>query len=63
MLEAGGSRQTGSSLQLFYQLPCVQGIQEIDVTGTSVQYFNREFAFLHENSGRLLIGIAPVLKL
>ena len=62
MLETGGGRQTCGNLQFLDQLPRVESVQEIDIAGTAVQYFNGQFALFHVDSGRLLVGVATILQ-
>ena len=42
--------QSGSFFQLLDELPAVECIQKINVSGTSVQYFDRQFPFLHKDA-------------
>ena len=63
MLEAGCCGQTRSLLQFLDKLPAVQGIEEIDVAGTAIQYFEGQFSLFHVNAGRFLVGVATILQL
>ena len=63
MLEACRRGQAGGLLQLFDQLPGIQCIQKVDITGTPVQHGDREFrTVLHVDFGRLLIRVAAVFQ-
>ena len=63
VFEAGRSRLIQRLFQFLDQLPAVQSIQEVDVAGAPVQDRKGQFAAtLHGESGRLLIGIAPVFQ-
>jgi hypothetical protein len=62
MLEAGSGGQAGGSLQLFDKLPAVEGIEEVDVTGTAVDDFHGKVAVLHVDTCGFLVGITTVLK-
>ena len=44
MLEAGHRGQAQGRLQFLHQLPAVEGVQEIDVSGTAGQNLNRQIA-------------------
>ena len=62
MLKGGGRRKAGGFLQLSYQLPAVEGIQEVDVSGASGKHLDGQFASVsHVDPGRFLIGVASVL--
>ena len=61
MLKGSSSRQAGSLLQLLHQLPAVESVQEIDITGTAVQNLNRQLcAVAHVNTCAALIRIAAI---
>ena len=62
VFEGSGAGQTGGLLQLLYQLPAVQGIQKVDVAGAAVQHGYGQLTLLHEDLGRLLVGIAAVFQ-
>ena len=60
-----GSRRgfSGRCLQLFDQLPSVQGVQQVDVAGTAVQDCDgQSAAVFHVNTGRLLIGVTAIFQ-
>ena len=63
MLETCCCRQASGLLQLAHQLPAVECVQEVDVAGTAVENLDGEFAFLHIDARRLLVGVATVLEL
>ena len=61
MFERSGCGKSCSFLQLFYQLPAVESIQEIDISGLAVQHGHRQItAVFHEDSGRLLVRVTSV---
>ncbi len=63
MLEGGGGGKAQGFLQLFDKLPCVQRVQEIDITGLAVKDGHRQFAAVpHENPGGLLVRVAAVFQ-
>ena len=62
VLKGSGGGHTGGFLQFFHQLPSVQGIQEVDVSRSSVQHGDGQFPLLHVDAGRLLVGVTAVLK-
>ena len=47
MLERCCGWQTCCCLELLDQLPAVKGVEQIDIAGTAVEYFEWEFTFLH----------------
>ena len=62
-----GKRKTNSStcgrymLQLFYQLPAVESIQEIDITRFAGKHLDRKLtSVFHINAGRFLVGVASI---
>ena len=61
MLERGGSGQASGLFQFFYQLPRVEGVEEVDVAWTAVEHFDGQLAFGHVDARRLLVRIASVL--
>ena len=61
VLEAGGRGQAGGGLKLAHELPTVERIEEVNVSGTAVEHFYGQFAFVHVNARRLLVRIASVL--
>ena len=64
MLEGGGCRKAGLSLELRHQLPSVQGIQKINIARTAVQDSDREIAsVLHKDARGLLVRVAAVFQL
>ena len=64
VLEGGSRREAGCGLQFADQLPRIEGIQEVDVAGTAVQHRDGQVgSVLHEDTCRLLIRVAAVLKL
>ena len=63
VLEACCCGQTRSGFKLLDQLPAVQGVEEIDITGTASQHFDRKITFLHVNARRLLVGVTSVFEL
>ena len=50
VLERGGGAEPCGLFQFFHQLPCVQGVEEIDIARAAVNHFNRQLAFLHEDA-------------
>ena len=50
MLERGCGRHARSGLELLDQLPRIERVKEVDVAGTTVDYLDGEFAFLHVNT-------------
>ena len=62
MLKRCGGRKASGLFKLFDQLPGVQRVHKIDITGFAVEDFERQFAGLHENPGRSLIGIASIFQ-
>ncbi len=64
MLKRSRSRKPCGLFQFFYQLPAVQGIQEVNITGFAAQHLDREItSVLHVDAGRLLVWIASVFQL
>ena len=61
MIESSG-RKAGGFLQLADELPAVERVQQVDKSGFAVQYREGQLPFLHENAGRLLIGVASILQ-
>ncbi len=60
-----GSRRdlAGCFLKFAYQLPAVEGVQKVDVSGSSAEDLERKVrAVFHKNAGRLLIGVAAVFE-
>ena len=62
MLETGGGGETGGGFQLLHQLPTVESVEKVDVTGTAIKHFDGQLTIGHEYARRLLIGIAAVLQ-
>ena len=63
MLEGSDGGQSQRRFQLPYQLPRIEGIQKIDVSGATAQHPDRQFgAVLHVDACRLLIGITAVFQ-
>ena len=62
VLERRGRGEARGCLQLADQLPAVQGVEEVNVAGPAVQYFDGELPLVHVDARRLLIGIAAVLQ-
>ena len=63
VLEAGHSGHAQGSLQFLHQLPAVEGIQEVDETGTAGQDFDRQLAAVaHVDLRGLLVGVAAILE-
>ena len=63
VLEAGSRGQTRRLLQIAHELPGVQRVHEVDIAGLAVEDRDREIApVLHINAGRLLVGVAAILK-
>ena len=61
MLKRSGCGKSRSFLQLLDQLPAVESIQEVDISGLAVQDGNRQVtAVFHEDSGRLLVRVTSV---
>mmetsp|Transcript_4387 Transcript_4387/g.12597 ORF Transcript_4387/g.12597 Transcript_4387/m.12597 type:complete len:615 (-) Transcript_4387:273-2117(-) len=64
VLEGGGRCQSGGFPEFPDQLPGVGGVQEVDVSGRSVEDLKGELvSHAGENRGRLLVWIASVLEL
>ena len=63
MLERRRGGQMQRRFQLPHQLPCVECVEKVDVPRASVEYLHgQRAAVLHEDAGRLLVGVAAVLK-
>ena len=62
VLERRCGGQACGSLEFAHQLPGVESVKEIDVAGTAVDNLEGQFAFLHKDTGRLLVRITSVLK-
>ena len=63
MLKGSGAGKACGRLQLLDQLIGVQGVQEIDIAGPSVQDGHRQLAAVgHIDLGRLLVGITAVFQ-
>ena len=64
MLKGSRCRHACGCLQFFDQLPSVQGIQQVDITGSAIEDLDGKFGTVfHVDAGRLLIGVASVFKL
>ena len=64
MLKGSRCGHACGCLQFFDQLPSVQGIQQVDITGPAVKDLDGKFGTVfHVDAGRLLIGVASVFKL
>ena len=63
VLEGGHCGKSQSSLELLNQLPAVEGIQEVDISGSAVENLNGQFlSIFHIDFGRLLIRITAVFQ-
>ena len=63
VLEGSSSGHAESFLEFLNELIGVECIEEVDVTGSAVENGDGKFtAVLHENSGRLLVGVTTVLE-
>ena len=63
MFERSRCRQVKRFIQFLHQLPCVERVQEVDVTGPAVDDFKRKRAILQRKNCRLLLmGVAPVFE-
>ncbi len=63
VLERCGAGKTGLCLDLLDELPRVEGIEEVDITGAAIEYLDRQLrAVMHIYFGRLLIGVTAVFK-
>ena len=63
MLEGCRSRNSKRFLELLDKLPGVEGIKEIDLSGTSAEDLDGKLAsVVHINLCRLLIGVTTVFK-
>ena len=63
VLEGGSGRHAGCTLELADQLPGIQGIEEVDVARLAGEHGHGQVgAILHEDAGRLLVGVAAILE-
>ena len=63
MLKGCSSNHAGCSLQFLNQLPGVQRIHEIDITGAAIQNRDRQFtSIMHVKFCRLLIRVAAIFQ-
>ena len=63
VLEGGGAGQAGGLFQLPDQLPGVEGVQEVDVSGPAGEDLDGQLtAVIHVDAGGLLVGVAAVLQ-
>jgi len=63
VLEGSYSGKTESFLEFLNELIGVESVEEVDVAGTTVENGDGKIAsVLHEDSGRLLIGVTTVLE-
>ena len=63
VFEGGGRRHSERGFELAHKLPGVEGVQKVDETGTAGQHVDGQVAaLLHEDAGRLLVGIAAVFE-
>lgn len=62
VLEAGRSRETKSLLELLDQRPCVEGVKQIDVAGSTVQDLEGQLALGHESGSGLLVRVGTVAE-
>ena len=63
MLKAGCAGKAGCFLEFLNQLPGIQCIQEVDVSGTAVEHLDREFRpILHIDACGFLIWVAAVFQ-
>ena len=63
MLEGGHSRQAQGFLQFLHQLPAVERVQEIDVSGTAGKDRDGQLAAVfHVDLRGFLVGVAAVLQ-
>ena len=62
VLERCGGGQACGSFQFAHKLPAVEGIEEVDVTRTTAEHFDGQFAVFNKNTRRFLIGIAAVFE-
>ena len=63
MLEGGHCRETESLLELLNELPAIEGIKKVDISGASAEYLYRKLrAVLHIYLCGLLIGVTAILE-
>ena len=63
VLEGGGADHAGGGLQLLDQLIAVEGVQEVDIAGPSVEDGDGQLTAVgHVDFSGLLIGVAAVLQ-
>ena len=62
VFEAGGGGQIERLAQFAYQLPAVEGVEQVDEAGTAVQDLNGQFALRHKEARRLLVGVHTVAE-
>ena len=62
MFKRGCCRKSRGCLQLLHELPCVECIEEVDVSGFSAEDFNGELSRFHKDSCGFLVRIASILK-
>ena len=63
VLEGGRAGQTGRLLELFHELPGVEGVEEVDVAGAAAEDLDGEIgAVVHVDLRGLLIGVAAVFQ-
>ena len=64
VLKRGNCGKSERLLELLDKLPGVEGVKEVNKSGTSVEYLYRKLrAVVHKNLCRLLVGVAAVFKL
>ena len=63
VLERGNCRESERGFEFLNELPRVESIEEVDVTGSATQNFDGKLAsILHINLCRLLIGVTTVFE-
>ena len=62
VLEAGGGRLAESLLELLDEGPGVEGIEEVDVAGGTVDNGEGKLALLDVGSSRLLVGVGTITE-
>ena len=63
VLEGSGGRKPCCLLEFPDELPGVERVQEVDVSGLSAEHLDGQIgSVLHEDPGRLLIGVAAILE-
>ena len=63
MLEGGGTGHPCGCFQFFDQLPGVQRIHKVNISGATVEYFNGQIAVIvHAQGSGFLVGVAAVFQ-